>query len=292
LYCRIDECYPCSMSRPLRIEYAGALYHVTSRGDRREKIYEDGGDRSAFLVILSNTVDRYGWLCHGYCLMDNHYHLIIETPHANLGQGMRQLNGVYTQTYNRNHTRVGHVFQGRYKAILVDKDSYFLELARYVELNPVRAQLVKQPRQWQWSSYRARVGETAKPKWLTTEEVLSCFGKQKLIARQRYAEFVKAGVKQPTLWKSLNQQIYLGDESFIKKQLRKLNKQERDKLDEIPRQQRENPVKTLSQISQQTKDRKRAMVTAYRTGAYSQKQIADYFEVHYSTVSRAIKAFE
>lgn len=224
--------------------------------------------------------------------MNNHYHLIIETPYANLSRGMRQLNGVYTQTYNRNHTRVGHVFQGRYKAILVDKDSYFLELSRYVELNPVRAQLVKQPRQWQWSSYRARVGEITKPEWLTTDEVLSCFGKQKSITRQRYAEFVRAGVKQPTLWKSLNQQIYLGDESFIKKQLRKLNKRDQDKLDEIPGQQRKTPVKTLSQISRQTKDRKRAMVAAYKTGAYSQKQIADYFEVHYSTVSRAIKEFD
>ena len=119
------------MSRPLRLEYAGALYHVTSRGDRREDIYDNDADREAFLAILTDVCATYNWVCHAYCLMSNHYHLMIETPDSNLSKGMRQLNGVYTQKFNRNHNRIGHVFQGRYKAILVEKDSYLLELSRY-----------------------------------------------------------------------------------------------------------------------------------------------------------------
>ena len=111
------------MARPLRLEFAHGLYHVTSRGDGREDIYRDNADRALFLEVLSETVDRFNWVIHAYCLMGNHYHLLIETPDGNLSQGMRQLNGVYTQRFNRKHKRVGHVFQGRYKAIIVQKES-------------------------------------------------------------------------------------------------------------------------------------------------------------------------
>ena len=138
------------MARPLRIQFPGALYHVTSRGDRQEIIYEDDDDRKTFLSILGEVVKRWNWLCYVYCLMSNHYHLLIETPDGNLGKGMRQLNGVYTQRSNRRHERVGHLFQGRYKAILVDGDAYLLELSRYVVLNPVRAGIVEAPEEWHW----------------------------------------------------------------------------------------------------------------------------------------------
>lgn len=133
------------MARPLRIEFNGALYHVTSRGDRHEAIHEDDKDRERFLEVLAEVVERFNWVCHAYCLMSNHYHLVVETPDANLSKGMRQLNGVYTQASNRRHHRSGHLFQGRFKGILVDKDSYLLELTRYVVLNPVRARMVKAP---------------------------------------------------------------------------------------------------------------------------------------------------
>ncbi len=146
------------MARPLRIEYIGALYHVTSRGDRQEAIFDDDQDRTAFLNVLSEVVSRFRWRCYAYCLMENHYHLMIETPEANLTKGMRHLNGVFTQRSNRRHKRSGHLFQGRYKAILVDRDSYFLELARYIVLNPVRAAMVKHPRLWVWSSYGTTIG--------------------------------------------------------------------------------------------------------------------------------------
>lgn len=139
------------MSRPIRLEFEGALYHVSSRGDRREDIYESDGDRNAFLGLLGNICERVNWVCHAYCLMSNHYHLLIETPDANLSRGMRNLNGKYTQLFNRAHHRVGHVFQGRYKAIIVDADTYLMELARYVVLNPVRAFMVDRPEDWPWS---------------------------------------------------------------------------------------------------------------------------------------------
>ena len=149
------------MARPLRIEFEGALYHVTSRGDERRDIFLDDADREAFLQILGDVVRRFAWRCHAYCLMGNHYHLLIETPNANLSRGMRHLNGVYTKRFNRTHERVGHVMQGRYKSILVDKDEYLLELARYVVLNPVRAGVVRSARDWKWSSYRATAGQSS-----------------------------------------------------------------------------------------------------------------------------------
>ena len=140
------------MARPLRIEFPGAVYHVTSRGNERKAIFRDDQDRKTFLDTLKDVTRRYNWLCHAYCLMDNHYHLLIDTPNGNLSIGMRQLNGVYTQGFNKRHGRVGHLFQGRFKAVLVQKDNHLLEACRYVVLNPVRAERVQRPEEWIWSS--------------------------------------------------------------------------------------------------------------------------------------------
>ncbi len=142
------------MARPLRIEFAGALYHITSRGDRRDAIFLEDGDRELWLDGLGQVCKRFNWVVHAYCQMGNHYHLLAETPDSNLSAGMRQLNGVYTQRFNRIHRRVGHLFQGRYKAILVQKDAYLLELSRYIVLNPVCARMVRTARDWPWSNYR------------------------------------------------------------------------------------------------------------------------------------------
>ena len=163
------------MTRPLRLEFAGALYHVTSRGDRREDIYGDDEDRQTFLHLLGQVSESYYWVCHAYFLMINHYHLLIETSDANLSKGMRQLNGVYTQSYNRKHDRAGHVFQGRYKAILVEKQTCLLEVARYIVLNPVRAQMVRSARDWPLSSYRATAGQASVPACLHTDWLLAAF---------------------------------------------------------------------------------------------------------------------
>ena len=160
------------MTRPLRIELAGGVYHVTSRGDRRENIYFCDADRRAWLELLGKVCERFNWMCHAWCQMSNHYHIVVETVEGNLSQGMRQLNGVYTQHINSAYQRVGHVFQGRYKGILVEKESYLLELARYVVLNPVRAGIVDDPQQWSWSSYAAMTGEKQAPPWLQTDWIL------------------------------------------------------------------------------------------------------------------------
>ncbi len=154
------------MARPLRIEYPGALYHITSRGNARADIFDDNPDREKFLSILGVVVRKYRWICHGYCLMDNHYHLLVETPESNLCRGMRQINGLYTQGFNRRHGRVGHLFQGRYKSILVEKDSYLLQLSRYIVLNPVKAGMVKAPEDWEWSSYQSTAGLSTAPDFL------------------------------------------------------------------------------------------------------------------------------
>ena len=146
------------MSRPLRLEFKGALYHVTSRGDRREPIVGDDIDRQAWLAVLERGLERFEASAFAYCLMGNHYHVVLQTHRPNLSRLMRHVNGVYTQTYNRRHGVVGHLFQGRFKAILVEEESYFLEVCRYVDLNPVRAGMVKRPQDWAWSSYESRKG--------------------------------------------------------------------------------------------------------------------------------------
>lgn len=275
------------MARPLRIEFSGALYHVTSRGDRRADIYEDDEDRDTFLRILAEVVDRFNWICHAYCLMSNHYHLVIETPDGNLSKGMRQLNGVYTQTSNRRHGRVGHLFQGRFKGILVDGDSYLLELTRYVVLNPVRAHMVALPEQWRWSSYRAMVGEVLSPPFLATDGLLLQFDEQRQRARLKYREFVLDGITGTALWDGLRQQVYLGDAAFVERAQAQM-KLRGDELS-IPGCQRRAPAATLEAIAAQYPDRDDAIAAAYATGAYSYREIAAYHGIHLTTVGRVVR---
>ncbi|MEN6616877.1 MAG: transposase, partial [Syntrophorhabdus sp.] len=184
------------MARPLRVEFPGALYHVTSRGNSGQKIFHDDNDRKIFLAIIREIIERYHFILHSYCLMDNHYHLVVETPEGNLSEGMRQINGIYTQKYNRRHEKTGHVFQGRYKAIIVDKDSYLLELVRYVCLNPVRANKVQDAQDWIWSSYRAAAGIERAPAWLCVDWVLGQFSVTKRRAEKLFIVFVNAGMLQ------------------------------------------------------------------------------------------------
>jgi REP element-mobilizing transposase RayT len=275
------------MARPLRIEYPGAHYHVTSRGDRQEAIFDDDQDRAAFLSVLAEVISRFRWRCHAYCLMENHYHLMIETPEGNLTKGMRQLNGVFTQRSNRRHKRSGHLFQGRYKAILVDRDSYFLELARYIVLNPVRAAMVKHPRQWAWSSYRATIGAAVAPVWLTTDDLLAEFGKRRAEARRKYQEFIADGIGKESIWKDLKRQIYLGDDDFVEQMRGKLRDRGEDV--NIPRVQQRGPAPQISAFRRQYKNRDEAIQTAYETGAYSYQQIGKEFGVHFTTVGRIVR---
>lgn len=275
------------MARPLRLEFTGALYHVTSRGDRREDIYEDAADMKAFLSVLESVCSTNNWVCHAYCLMNNHYHLLIETPDANLSKGMRQLNGVYTQTFNRAHGRVGHVFQGRYKAILIEKESYLLEVSRYIVLNPVRAGMVRSEKDWPWSSYRATTGQSKAPAFLNVEWLLSAFGKRKAVAIDGYKKFVSEGEGQSSPWKSLRNQVYLGSEQFVE-EMQSLIDGNKD-LSEVPSSQRRLMPKTLEQYEALSRDRNSGISQAYQSGGYTLKEIGDHFGLHYSTVSGIVK---
>jgi REP element-mobilizing transposase RayT len=271
------------MARPLRIEYEGAVYHVTSRGNARSDIYLDDHDREMFLEVLAHVVERFGWRCHAYCLMDNHYHLMIETPKANLSQGMRQLNGVYTQRFNRVHGRVGHIFQGRFKAIVVDKDAYLLELSRYIVRNPVAAGIVQDVSDWVWSSYRATAGEEKTPPFLTTDWLLSRFGGNRSKAEARYVSFVHKESVSP--WGQRNGPDVLGDDEFrIRLQHMKLGSS-----GEVPKCKRVLRHLPLHKIASQNKSRSDWMREAYREHGYTMQAIADYVGLHYSTVSRLIK---
>jgi putative transposase len=275
------------MSRPLRIEFPGAFYHVTSRGDRREAIYEDDEDRVAFLGILRDVVEAFRWRCHAYCLMANHYHLFVETPEGNLSKGMRQLNGVYTQWSNRNHRLSGHLFQGRYKGILVDSDAYLLALSRYIVLNPVAAGLVEDPAAWRWSSYRATAGLEPAPTWLTTDAILAAFGKKKGRARASYRRFVQEGIGVESIWGGLNRQIFLGDDRFVERMQRKLGDEREDV--QIPKAQRRPPPPSLEQLYRQADNRDAAIVAAYATGEYSYAEIGAFFGLHFATVGRIVR---
>lgn len=275
------------MARPLRLEFEGALYHITSRGDRRENIYETDADRQAFLAIFGEVCESFNWVCHAYCLMDNHYHLLVETPEANLSKGMRQLNGVYTQNFNRRNHRCGHVFQGRYKSILVDKQSYLLELARYIVLNPVRAGMVQRAQDWPWSSFRATIGLDEKPKWLRDDWLLSAFDRNKSSAIRRYLNFVVEGMSRASVWADVKHQVYLGDDRFVEQVLSRIDTSK--DLSEIPSAQIRPRASHLYVYLSQEKSRNRAIVRAYESGGYTLKEIADYFDLHYSTVSVIVK---
>ena len=278
------------MARPLRIEFAGALYHVTSRGDGREDIYLNDSDREMWLEVFSEVCRRFNWICHAYCLMSNHYHLLVETPESNLSLGMRQLNGVYTQRFNREHRRVGHVFQGRFKAILVDKDSYLLELARYIVLNPVRARMVHSADQWKWSSYRATAGVEIVRPWLKVDWLLRGFASRRGTACKRYQKFVSEGKGLPSPWESLKNQVFLGDDKFLR-QIQNLVDPDKV-LDEVPHAQKRPMPKPLEHYEASATSRNEAILQAWLAGGYRMTEIADHFGLHYSSVSKIIRAAE
>lgn len=279
------------MARPLRLEFAGALYHVTARGDRREPIYTDEVDRREWLGVLGDACRRFNWVIHAYCQMTNHYHMVVETPDGNLARGMRQLNGLYTQRFNRRHGLVGHLFQGRYKAIVVQKEGYLKELARYVVLNPVRAGMVKQPEEWPWSSYRLMVTEEdAPPEWLDIDWLLAGFGRRRNAAIAAYTRFVLDGIRKQSPMEHVKHQLYLGDEAFIEQVQITTNRQQ--SLREVSKTQRRALAKPLSAYTSDYPERDEAMARAYLSGAYTMQQIGAHFGVHYMTVSRAVRQFE
>ncbi len=282
------------MARLLRLEFPGAIYHVTSRGDRREAIFEDDIDRQAFLNGLNVALTRFDAVLFAYCLMDNHYHLVVHTRLANLSKLMQHLNGVYTQAYNRRHKKVGHLFQGRFKGIIVDKHAYLLEVCRYVDLNPVRTRMVRDPGKWPWSSYRAHVGLAVSPPWLDANaihEYLLGRNVKGSVARQKagasYAALVAAG-KGIKLWEeSLAQQIFLGDAEFVTR-MQALMPPDTTTSNGIPRQQRQSPAKSIAQYLHHAENRDAAIRSAINEGQHSMTDVAQVVGLSVSRVSRIV----
>lgn len=253
------------MARPLRVEYEGAFYHITARGNERRAIFLTDEDFSRFLKVLERTHERYGILVHAYVLMTNHYHLLMETPRGNLVATLHDLNTAYTNYFNRTHDRVGHLFQGRYRSILVEKDAYLLELSRYIHLNPIRAGLVRRPESYRWSSYLSYVSLRSSPGWLCTREVLGEMGQNKARARRKYRQFVEEGLngKEGNPFERLIAGIALGGEGFWEEVKARVHKLER--ASEVP---------TLKEVHRKTDVK--AIV----------EKVASFYEVSTETVSQ------
>ena len=285
------------MARPLRIEFPGAVYHVTSRGDRREAIFDDDEDAQGFLAVLGLGLERFGAQVLAYCLMTNHYHLVLVTPAGGLSQLMRHVNGVYTQDFNRRHGLVGHLFQGRFKAILVDTDAYLAAVCRYVELNPVRAGMVAAASDWAWSSYSAHVGAATAPAWLDVarlhEFVMAgalTTAADHAAAAAAYAELV-AAAPVGSLWdKALQQQIFLGDDAFIAR-MQALAAAPLLGSQQIPLPQRSMPV-TLSEWLERCETREEALMMAHRKSGLSMSAMATEIGLSATRVGQLIRRAE
>ena len=206
------------MTRPLRVEYPNAYYHVINRGNYQEKIFINDRDKEKFLEYLEKAAERFSIIFHSYCLMDNHYHLLVQTPDPNLSKAMQWINVSYATYFNRKRDRHGHLFQGRFKAILIDADEYLKHLSRYIHLNPVRAKMVSSPAEYLWSSYGAFIGQQDTPQFLETNWLLTNFGKNKKQARRSYQDFVEKvdakSLENPS--DQVSEGFLLGDGNFIK----------------------------------------------------------------------------
>jgi REP element-mobilizing transposase RayT len=289
------------MARPLRIEYAGAFYHVTSRGNERKSVFRDDADRERFLNYLQSAVERYNAVIHLYCLMGNHYHLLLMTPDGNLSEIMRHVNGGYTTYFNRRYLRDGHLFQGRYKAILVDADSYAGELSRYIHLNPVRAGITKEPEEYHWSSYGAYIGMARAPRWLTTDWLLRYFGEKAVDARKAYRHFVRAAMDatlQDPL-KHATRTLILGPEDFVEKIRRKyLSGKKKDR--DIPALRELTKTSLEAIIGETAREfrgnpglaRKAAIYLGHRYSGRSLREIGEQFGIGESAVSQVSRRFE
>tara|TARA_R110002126_G_scaffold291591_1_gene453999 strand:+ start:1846 stop:2811 length:966 start_codon:yes stop_codon:yes gene_type:complete len=295
------------MARPQRIEFENAYYHVMNRGAGRENIFHDDIDRKNFLSVIDEAHKQFGLEVHAYCLMDNHYHLLIKTPRANLSRIMRHINGVYTQRYNRRQKTDGALFRGRYKAILVDSDAYLLHLSKYIHLNPVSAHLVETLEEYTWSSYRVYIGQCTPPSWLYQSEVYGQVGNASNQAEAYRLFMNNQEISQPLFEFYSKQRLVpvLGDEVFINKL--KLT----DVAAETSRRDRVTQTLPITRIlaevadafdvqvnslleskkgrGQQNTPRKVAMYIAQKHGDHRLKEIAEVFGLaHYGGVSSAI----
>lgn len=269
------------MPRATRIEFSDAYYHVISRAIPGEMILEERIDRQLFLSTFADAVERFDWLCHAYCLMGNHYHLLVQTRKANLGIGMHQLNARFARSFNARHDRTGYVFQGRYRAILIRRESHFLELARYIVLNPVRAGLASMPEHWEFSSYRATMGLAPVPQFLCVSFLLDIFHLQRQASREAYRHFVMSGLDEAPPLKAGKLDVYIdeSDPGQLLVDLETLRDVSDDRV----------PIETVLDTGAPRGTRNIMIRKAYESG-YTVKEISEHCSLHYSTISKLIKA--
>ena len=269
------------MARPLRIQFPGAIYHVIARGNARQPIYLADADFRLWLRLLWRVADRLDWTIRAYCLMPNHYHLLMQTRTATLSRGMRDLNGAYAEAFNARHKRVGHLLQGRYKSILLQDAARAVTLSRYIALNPVEAGLAATPDGWPWSSYAATIGLVRRPRRLDATAVLAAFASGGDDGREAYARFVHEGTGRAASALSGRVPTIAGDDMFVASVL-----EPRQPVSaEVPRVERAHPP--LAVFSARS-SRDEAIRAAWASGLYPQTEIARHFRLHYTTVNRII----
>lgn len=294
------------MARPLRIEYPGAYYQVSSRGNEKKAIFRDRRDRKKFLEVLGRVAEDFRLRVHAYVLMDNHYHLLAETVDGRLSQAVQYLNSVYTQHFNRRHKRIGHLFRGRYKAILIEKSPYLLELSRFIHLTPWRKKKSQNPFSYPWSSLRVFAGTARPPRWLTTKEVLAGLGNR---GRRGYREFIREGMRGKTKepWDQVTSQALIGSEKFVRGIVRRYLRAQTGKgsrtngRSDLPRIESEKLLKELGRYygvkGAEISLRSHRYTAARYVGSYLLKkhcalklrEIGERLGLHYSSVSNAIR---
>lgn len=277
------------MSRPVRIEFPGAHYHVTSKGVQDKPVYLDNEDRIAFLSVLETVVSRFGWLLHSYVLMNSHYHLIVECPKANLSKGMRQLNGVYTQHFNRRHEIEGSLFQGRFKSVLFEAKTYLLPLCRHVVLNPVRVGASSSAQTYRWSNHRVTGGATKKSTFLHTSAILDSFGRSAKDAQIKYKEYVKAGVNVESPLLERSHQVLLGSPKFISQMQPILDGEKLAKRGPKRASRRRSLPVLFKKVDNLSKSERNSLIKhAHIEHAYTLMEIGDFLGLHYTTVSKVV----
>lgn len=280
--------YCDGMARPLRVEYPGSLYHVIARGNAKQDIFLNARDRVSFLNWLEEMVKMHNLICHAYCLMDNHYHLLLETIEANLSKAMHGLNGGYSQGFNVRHGRSGHLFQGRYKAFVIEKESYLLEVARYIVLNPVRAKLVGHPKQWKWSSYGATAGYAEPPKCFSPDWILGTFSSNRRSARAQYRRFVEMGIEGDDPYENVQHGFLLGTPEFVQLIWENCTNGS-EEIKDYPREQRVVGRPTLPELFQDVTDhreRDKTIIFARFRCGYLVSEIARYIDLDPSVVGK------